>query len=129
MPGPLPRTKSNAWWNRSWAYRIILLREFSAFAVVAYIVLLLLLVASVREGESAFANHLDVLKNPLLWIVHAIILGFAQLHTSTWFRLMPKAMVVKLGGWRVPGELIIAGANGAWLVVSAVVLVIFLVVA
>ena len=68
MPGPLPRTKSNDWWNRRWAYRLVLLRELSAFAVAGYLVLLLLLVASVREGEGAFADHLDVLKNPLLWI-------------------------------------------------------------
>ena len=129
MPGPLPRTKSNDWWNRRWAYRLVLLRELSAFAVAGYLVLLLLLVASVREGESAFADHLDVLKNPLLWIVHAVLLGLAQFHTSTWFRLVPKAMPLKLGGWRVPGELLIAGVNGAWLAVSIVVLVIFLVVA
>ena len=129
MPGPLPRTKSNAWWNRSWAYRLILLRELSSVALALYMVLLLLLVASVREGEGAFADHLDVLRNPLLWVVHAVILGFAQLHTSTWFRLMPKALALKLGGWRVPDELIVAGAHGAWLAVSVIVLVIFMVVA
>ena len=129
MPGPLPRTKSNGWWNQRWAYRIVVLREFSAFAVAGYMVLLLLLVSQVRGGESAFADYLDVLKNPLLWIIHAVILGFAQLHTSTWFRLMPKATPLKLGGWRVPDDLITAGAYGGWLAVSVVVLLIFLVVA
>ena len=129
MPGPLPRSKSNSWWNQRWAYRIVLLRELSAFAVAAYLVLLLLLVSQVREGESAFSDHLDVLKNPLLWIAHLVILGFAQLHTSTWFRLTPKALPLKLGGRRVPDGLITAGVYGAWLTVSVVVLVIFLVVA
>ena len=129
MPGPLPRRKSNAWWNRGWPYRIILLRELSAVAVAGYMVLLLLLVCNVRGGEGAFADHLEVLQSPLLWLVHAIILGFAQLHTTTWFRLVPKATPLKLGGRRVPDELIVAGAFGGWLAVSGVVLVIFLVVA
>ena len=38
-------------------------------------------------------------------------------------------MPLKLGGRRVPDELIVAGVFGGWLAVSAVVLVIFLVVA
>ena len=129
MPGPLPRQKSNTWWNQRWAYRIVLLRELSSVAVAAYVVLLLLLVSQVREGEGAFSSHVDVLTSPLLWIVHLVILAFAQLHSSTWFALTPKALPLKLGGRRVPDALITAGAYGAWLAVSAVVLVIVLVVA
>ena len=41
-------------------------------------------------------------------------------HAVTWFNLAPKAMVVEVGGRRLPGALI-AGANyAAWAVVSAV---------
>ena len=127
MPGPLPRTKSNGWWNRRWPYRIFLLREFSAFAVALYMVLLLLLVSQVREGESAFADYLDVLKNPLLWIIHALILGFALLHTATWFQAMPKGLPLKIGGWRVPPAQLIAGNYVIWAIVSLVVLAVFLV--
>ena len=51
MPGPLPRTKSNGWWNRRWPYRVFLLRELSSVAVAAYVALLLVLVSQVRDGE------------------------------------------------------------------------------
>ncbi len=127
MPGPLPRAKSNRWWNRSWAYRLILLRELSSVFVAAYIVLLLVLVSQVRAGEGAFNDYLDVLKSPLFWIIHAVILGFAQLHTSTWFRLTPKALALKLGGKPVPPELVILGNYVIWAGVSIVVLAAFLI--
>ena len=129
MPGPLPRRKSHTWWNQRWAYRLVLLRELSSVAVAAYVVLALLLVSQVREGEGAFSGHVDVLRSPLLWIVHLVILGFAQLHSATWFALTPKALPLKLGGRRVPDGLITAGAYGAWLAVSAAVLAVVLVVA
>lgn len=127
MPGPLPRAKSNAWWNRGWPYRVFLLRELSAVAVAVYIVLLLLLVSQVREGRGAFNDHLDLLESPLFWIIHAVILGFAQLHTSTWFRAVPKSMRVKLGGRLVPPEAMIFGMYALWVGASLVVLAAFLV--
>lgn len=127
MPGPLPRTKSNAWWNRRWAYRIVLLRELSSVAVAAYIVLLLLLVSQVREGQGAFNDHLDLLKSPLFWVIHAVILGFAQLHSSTWFRLTPKALGSRVAGKPVPPELLVFGMYVLWAGASIVVLAAFLV--
>ena len=127
MPGPLPRAKSNAWWNRSWAYRLFLLRELSAVAVAAYVVLLLVLVSQVRAGEAAFNDHLDLLKSPLFWIIHAVILGFAQLHSATWFRAVPKSMPLKVGGRPVPPQAMIFGMYLLWAGASLVVLVAFLV--
>ena len=127
MQGPLPRAKSNAWWNRSWAYRLFLLRELSAVAVAAYIVLFLVLVTQVRDGAGAFNDYLDLLKSPLFWIIHAVILGFAQLHSSTWFRAVPKSMPLKLGGRPVPPEAMIFGMYGLWAGASIVLLAAFLV--
>ena len=41
-------------------------------------------------------------------------------HAVTWFNLAPKAMVVDMGGRRLPAA-VVAGANyAAWAVVSAV---------
>ena len=127
MPGPLPRAKSNVWWNRRWAYRLFLLRELSAVAVAAYIVLLLVLVTQVRDGAGAFNDYLDLLKSPLFWIIHAVILGFAQLHSSMWFRAVPKSMPLKLGGRPVPPEAMIFGMYGLWAGASIVLLAAFLV--
>ena len=48
--------------------------------------------------------------------------AFVLFHAVTWFNLAPQAMVVHLGGKRLPGALI-AGANyAAWVVATALVL-------
>ena len=127
MPGPLPRAKSNMWWNRNWAYRLVLLRELSSVFVAAYIVLLLVLVTQVRDGEGAFNDYLDLLQNPVFWVLHAVILGFAQLHTSTWFRLTPKALGSRVAGKPVPPQLMVFGMYVLWAGASIVVLAAFLV--
>jgi len=42
-------------------------------------------------------------------------------HSITWFNLSPKAMVVRLGRFRVP-DLMIAGGNyAAWFVISGII--------
>ena len=126
MPGPLPRTKSNGWWNRRWPYRVFLLRELSSVAVAVYVALLLVLVSQVRDGAGAFADYLDVLQSPLFWIIHAIVLAFVVLHTVTWFQAMPKGLPLKIAGRRVPPMQLIAGNYVIWAVASAVVLIVFL---
>ncbi|MYI81910.1 MAG: hypothetical protein F4056_00820 [Chloroflexi bacterium] len=124
MPGPLPRAKSNDWWNRRWAYRIFLLRELSAFAVVAYMVVLLMLVQSTRDGDQSFIETLD---HPAMIALHAVVFLFALLHTVTWFRALPKGLALKLGGRPVPEHLVILGAYAALVVASIVLLALFMV--
>ena len=126
MARPLPRASSNLWWNRRWPYRLFLLRELSAVFVAIYAVLLLLLVREVRAGEGAFEDWLGVLRHPALWIVHLAALGFAQLHTTTWFRAVPKGLPLRIGGRRVPPEALVAGSYALWALASAVVLLAFL---
>jgi fumarate reductase subunit C len=51
-------------------------------------------------------------------VLNTISLLFVLFHAVTWFNLAPKAMVMRLGGKRVPGFMI-AGSNYAgWAVVS-----------
>jgi len=126
MARPLPRTASNLWWNRRWPYRLFLLRELSAVFAAIYVVLLLILVGQVREGEAAFGDWLAVLRHPALWIVHLAALGFAQLHTTTWFRAVPKGLPLKIGGRRAPPQLLVAASYALWALASAVVLLLFL---
>lgn len=126
MARPLPRQKSNLWWNRATPYRIFMLREFSAVFLAIYMVLLLVLVDRVRDGEG-FGDWLDVLQNPLLIALHVVILLFALLHTVSWFRAVPRATVVKLGGQRMPDMQVVAGVYALWAAASVVVLVVFLI--
>ena len=44
------------------------------------------------------------------WSLNVVTLFFVVFHAITWFNLAPQAMVVRVGGTRVPGSLI-AGSN------------------
>ena len=126
MARPLPRRSSAMWWNRSMPYRIFLLRELSAVSIAIYMVLLLILVQQVRDGEGSFDDYLDVLQKPVVVISHIVALLFALLHTVTWFQAVPKALPLKIGERRVPPMQLIAGNYVIWAVVSVVVLIVFL---
>ena len=125
MARPLPRSSSRIWWNRSWPYRIFLLRELSAVFVAIYMVLLLVLVQQVRDGARSFDDYLDVLQSPVLWVFHVVALLFALLHTVTWFQAVPKGLPIKIGERRVPPLQLIAGNYVLWAIVSVIVLIVF----
>jgi fumarate reductase subunit C len=48
-----------------------------------------------------------------------VTFAFLVYHAVTWFQLTPNAMVVRLGGRRVPGAVIAGSAYAGRLVVSA----------
>ena len=127
MAQPLPRKKSNIWWNRSGPYRIFLLRELSAVFIAIYMILLLVLVQQVRDGADSFQDYLSVLQTPILLVLHVVVLSFALLHTVTWFQAVPKGLPLKIGEYRVPPVQLIAGNYVIWAIVSVIVLVVFFV--
>lgn len=109
------------WWTRRRSYLVFVLRELSSVAVAWFVVDFLLLVTAVHRGPAAYAEFLDWSATPLILLVNLVALAFVLLHAVTWFNLAPKALVVRMRGQRVPPRMIAAGHFGAWLVVSAVV--------
>lgn len=108
---------STWWWWGSWSYRLFMLREVSSAFVAWSVVYLLLVVHAVSQGKP----FPDWASNPFVLLLNLLSLLFVVYHAITWFNLAPKAMVVRLGGKRVPGALI-AGSNYlAWALVSALV--------
>ena len=126
MARPYPRAVSNLWWLKRWPYRIFMLRELSAVFASAYVVSLLVLVMKVHDGAEAFQDYLDVLQSQVLIAFHVIALLFALLHTVTWFQAVPKALPLRRGEERVPPALMIGCSYLAWLVVTLIVTLIFL---
>jgi fumarate reductase subunit C len=53
--------------------------------------------------------------------LNGIAFLFVLYHTITWFHLTPKALVVRLGGKRVPDSLLLALNYLAWIALSAAV--------
>ena len=114
---PMPAT----WWLKRSPYLLFMLREFSSVFVAAYVVIFLVMIRRLSEGQAAYQAFLASLQSPLAILFHIVALAFALFHTITWFHLTPKAMAVRIGEERVKPALIIAPNYAAWAVVSAVV--------
>jgi fumarate reductase subunit C len=112
---------STYWWLRRGSYLAFILRELSSIFVGWFVLYLLLLVRAVRQGVSGYQAFLDWSGRPAVLLLNIVSLLFIVYHAITWFNLAPKAVVLRVGGTRVPGFLI-AGSNYlAWAMASALV--------
>ena len=117
---------STYWWLGRWAYAKFILREISSIFVAWIVVTTLLQVRALKAGPAEYAQFQAWLATPWVLVLNAISLFFVVFHAVTWFNLAPKAMVVRIGGKRLPGAAIAASNYAAWVVVSATVLWILL---
>jgi len=95
------------------------MRELSSLFVAWFVIYLLMFIAAVGDGAEKYDAFLDRASSPLFLVVNAVALAFLVLHTMTWFALTPQAMVLDLGGRRVPGVLIIVAQYVGLAAVSA----------
>jgi fumarate reductase subunit C len=114
---PLPWT----WWLERKPYFLYMVREVTSVFIAAYVVLFLVMIHRLHQGQAAYESFLECLRSPLSIAFHVVVLAFALFHTITWFHLTPKAMVVWRGEKRVAPALIIAPNYVAWIVASAFV--------
>jgi fumarate reductase subunit C len=112
---------STYWWLERRTYLAFILRELSSIFVAWFIVYALLLVRAVGAGEEAYKQFLAWSSGPVVLALNLVTLFFVVFHAITWFNLAPQAMVVRLGGRRVPGSWIAASNYLAWALVSALV--------
>jgi fumarate reductase subunit C len=112
---------STYWWLGRPSYLAFILRELTSIFVAWFVLHLILLVRAVSNGAEAYAQFIEWSGRPLVLLVNIVSFTFIVFHAITWFNLAPQAMVVKVGGKRVPG-LLIAGSNYlGWAFVSAFV--------
>ncbi len=116
---------STYWWVKRWSHLAFILRELSSLFIVWFVVYLLLMVRAVF-GTNRYQEFLEWSAKPVILVVNFVSLAFVLFHAITWFNLAPKAMVVRLGGKRVPGSWIAASNYLAWAVVSALIAVLLL---
>jgi fumarate reductase subunit C len=116
------RPVSTWWWLRKRSYFVFVMRELSSIFIAWLVVYLLLLVAAVGRGRTAYENFLDFAANPVVVVLNVVAFAFVVLHTVTWFSLTPKAMDARLGGRPVPPAAVIASQYVGLAVVSAFVI-------
>jgi fumarate reductase subunit C len=112
---------STYWWLQRWEYLRFVLREVSSVFVALFVITTLVQLYALSRGPEAYAGFQTSLKNPLVIALNVVSFFFVVFHSITWFSLSARAMVVRIGGKRVPGALISGSNYAAWLVVSAVI--------
>ena len=122
-PRWLRRHVSTYWWLERGAYFGFILREATCIPVAWFAVYLLLLVRAITEGRDGYAAFLAWSALPGILLLNIVSFAFLIFHAITFFNAAPQALVVHLGGRRVPGRLIAASHYAAWLVASIAVFV------
>lgn len=107
------------WWLESWRYARFVLRELTSLAVAYFCLIALWKIRAIRGGAADYARFLERMNNPWFLLLNSLAFLGLLFHTITWFNLSPKAMVIRLGGKRVPDGLIIGMNYLAWIAVSA----------
>ncbi len=109
------------WWLQKRSYATFVLRELTSVFVAFFALVSLWQLRALGQGPEAYGRFLARLRSPLFLALNGVALLFVLFHAITWFNLAPKAMVVRLGGKRVP-DWVIAGLNYlAWLLLSGAV--------
>jgi succinate dehydrogenase subunit C len=117
---------STYWWLGRRSYFLFILRELSSLAVAWFVACLLLLVRAAGDGAVGYQHFLEWARQPIVLALNIACFAFVCLHAVTWFNLAPQAMVVRVGGWRVPGWLIAVSNYAALAATTAVVLALLL---
>ena len=112
---------STYWWLTRWVYLKFILREASSVFVAWTVILTLLQVRALADGPVAYAEFQNWLRSPLVLALNAVSFFFVLFHAVTWFNLAAKAMVIRVGGKRLPNLAITAPNFAAWAVLSAAI--------
>jgi len=118
----MPRT----WWLRKPAYLLFMLRELSSVFIAVFLVVFLVQIYQLTKGPDAYAAFVQKLSSPGWIVFHIVALLFALLHSITWFQSTAVVMPLRLGERELPRNLVFVLNIGAWVAVSAVILILFL---
>ncbi len=109
------------WWLKKRSYARFVLRELTSVFVAYFAIISLWQIRALSKGPEAYALFAARLATPFFLTLNGVALLMVLFHAITWFNLAPAAIVVRLGGKRVPNG-VIAGSNYfAWAVLSGLV--------
>lgn len=106
------------WWLESWRYTKFVLRELTSLAVAYFALLAIWKVEAIGSGPAAYQRFLGWMQAPFFLLLNTLAFLLVVYHAVTWFNLAPRAMVVRVGGKRLPDWVIQAANYAAWLAVS-----------
>ena len=111
------------WWRRDRFFMVYMARELTAFAVLAYSVVLMIGIVRLSQGEAAWNGWLAALRSPWSLLVHFVFLLSMAVHAKSWFEIMPKTMpMMFIGGKRVAASTITRAGWAATVLASIALL-------
>ena len=120
---PYVRKLSKLWWLSQGRYTAYMIRELTCLFIGAYAGLVMVGLLRLSQGRAAYESFLEALASPLGIAFHVLALLFALFHMVTWFGLAPKAMVLRIGGAKLPDAGIVVAHYGVWIGVSAAIMI------
>ena len=109
------------WWLKTWSYTKFVLREMTSLSVAYFAMVTLWQVSSLARGPEAYLRFLERMKNPFIIGLNLISLFFVLFHALTWFHLAPKALVLRLGGRRLPDSMVVGMNYVVWLIACVLI--------
>ena len=123
---PFVRPVPTTWWLKRRVYFLFILRELTSVFIAVFLILFLVFLYQLSLGRAEYETYLDFLATPGMIAFALVVLIAALYHTVTWFALLPNIVVIRIGEYRVPSKLIVGANYVAWIVVSALIVVILM---
>ncbi len=108
------------WWLHNRNYFLFMIRELSAVFVALFVLIYLVGVYRLTQGEDAYQLYLSALQTPSAKVLFVVILLFCLYHSLTWFQLTPIVMVVRIGQKVIHPMLVLVANYLAWIVLSLI---------
>lgn len=113
----------DGWWKKNPFFVEYMVHEATALFVAAYVLVLLVGVIRLGQGEAAWNGWLAAMQSPASLVAHLVLLAGALYHTYSWFKILPITMPpVVVGGKKMAPETLTASALTAAAVAGLVLL-------
>ncbi len=121
-----PARRRRGWWLRNPRYLAFQLREAGGVVCALYGLILLNMLIQLRDGASAYAAFLNLLRTPPVLYLNVVLFVLVLWHALTWFMLIGKAQPIQFTRQPLPWKVVFGINVLLWIGVSgAVVYLIF----
>jgi fumarate reductase subunit C len=127
MPSAIPQPKYYhrrlplTWWLERWNYTWFVLRELSSAFVAYWVIITLMQIAAIAGDAQTYASFQAWMATPAMMVLNLIAFIFILFHCLSWFRLVPQAMLPRIGGKRTSMAATSTPMYVLWAVASVVV--------
>ena len=108
----------STWWRKKKSYFFFMMRELTSVFVAAFVLLYAYELFLLSKGPQVYELFQESLRRPLFILFYVVAFLFALFHTFTWFGVLSKVQVVRIGKWTAPAALVTGSVLAGWVVVS-----------